>query len=254
MKALQLSDNGRFRWSVVGLVVATGLAFLFLSTERGTTAEKVADGDGEPVLKLSDKWVTLYRPRRRSGNGQLPEGSPLEVLTNFEVTGPRPGDPFQFGEFQSIGKWIEMRGALQTSGKNAVLKIARAEDFTLEGQFFGEGLGGWFLLIGWDNGHGYGLMNVTLKESGSPWLISEFRDSKSIENTYTELHRLDWKGVQPLRLSVSDKKLTLQVGRERIAESFELPNYHEGAIILGTYDTRYGPKQARIHSLRIRGK
>ena len=235
--------------------VVAGFLGLVMWCGDVAAADAKPDEDGEaPSVTLTSKWQTLYVPKRGIGTGQMPKNSPLEVLTDFEVTGPRPGHPFEFGEFKSIGRWGEMRGALQTSGKNAVLRIARAEDFTLEGQFFGEGLGGWFLLVGWDTGHGYGLMNVTLKESGSPWLISEFRDSKAIEPTYTELHRLNWKGVQPLRLTVADKKLSLQVGKEVVAEEFELPNYHEGDIILGTYDTRYGPKQARIHSLRIRGK
>ena len=31
-----------------------------------------------------------------------------------------------------------------------------------------------------------------------------------------------------------------------------MPNYEKGRVLLGVYDTRYGPKKLRVHSMRMR--
>ena len=54
-------------------------------------------------------------------------------------------------------------------------------------------------------------------------------------------------------MSVENKKLNLKIGnRTAVIRDMPLPNYQRGQIILGTYDTRYGPKDIQIRSLRIR--
>jgi hypothetical protein len=96
------------------------------------------------------------------------------------------------------------------------------------------------------------LSNVTLKESGSPWFISEDRGGKAIESTNNEVKQFEWKGDQPLRMLVQEKKLTVVVGKTAIVEDYPLENYSAGDLFLGTYDTRYGPKPIAVKSLRVR--
>jgi hypothetical protein len=51
---------------------------------------------------------------------------------------------------------------------------------------------------------------------------------------------------------VKDKELNLSVGKIKVLKEQLLSNYTEGDIILGVYDTKYGPRPLQIHSLRIR--
>ena len=239
-------------WTCVGLAIALGAVSLsgFDRAGRAAFGGDEPDAPAEKGTPLSKKWTILHRPQAKA----LPKDSPLEALEDFEFSGPRPGDPFLLGEVKVERGWQVFRGVLQPAGKNTAVRLGRGENFDLEGQITADGLGGWFLLFGWDQGHGYALYNVTLKESGSPWLVCEFRDSKGIEDTHREIYRYLWKGAQTFRLSVEDGKVNLLVGKDQIADDLALPNYHEGDIILGTYDTRYGPKHVKVHSLRIRAR
>ncbi len=206
--------------------------------------------------KLGKKWVVLHQPRKSGPKiGPIPDNSPLEVLNDFELVGPRPGDPFLFGNFKSRGEWGIVNGALKpVAGKHTACKLIRAEDFELEGVLNADGLGGWFFLLGWNGGDGYMVYNVNLKTSGSPWLVAEFRDGKGLEDTHREFYRFVWKGDQPLKMTVEGKVFNLIAGREIVAQDLPLPNYQGGDLIVGTYDTRYGPKPLSIESLRIRAK
>ena len=212
---------------------------------------------GDDPQKLSKKsWEVLWDSHRTAGGTRpLAEDGPLHSLKDLQLQGVPKADPFWLHDFKSSGVWgsIDHRLA-RIEGENAAVKLIRAENFELQGSVKAEGLGGWFILFGWDKGHGYAIYNVSIKLSGSPWIVSEFRDSKAISRTHREIHRYQWKGEQPLFLSVENKKLSLQVGREKIAKDLELPNYHTGDIILGTYDTPYGAKPVSVRSLRIRAK
>jgi hypothetical protein len=185
----------------------------------------------------------------------LGEDSPLESLIEFELTGIPTADRFQLRSVKSDGKWgSKNRWLVRMDGKNSAVRLAHGEAFEMEGVFKADGPGGWFILLGWEDGHGYGIYNVTLKQSGSVWFLTEFRDATAIEETHREASRFVWKGNQPLNIQVSEQKLTLKVGREKVLDEVELPNYHAGDVILGTYDTPYGPKAVAVQSLRIRAK
>jgi len=191
--------------------------------------------------QLSPKWLPLYVAGRPARNIQpLTAKDKLVQLDAFELTGPEPGHPFVLGNFVSDGQWGIVAGGVQrTGGKNAVLELARGDQFELQGVMEQIGLGGWFLLIGWDDGHGYCLSNVLMKESGAPWFLTEFPS-------------FEWQREQPFQLQVADNKLTFNVGQTTVLEQQELKNYQPGAVILGTYDTRYGPRGVRLTSLRGR--
>ncbi|MDX1965907.1 MAG: hypothetical protein SFV23_01940 [Planctomycetaceae bacterium] len=184
----------------------------------------------------------------------LPKTSGLSNLTELKLTGSMKRDRFHLGEIAVNGEFGIDQGLLsRTAGRCAAVQlVSEIGDFELEGQINAESLGGWFWLIGWKDGHGYGIYNVTLKTSGSPWFLSEFRGGVGIAETHQEINRYEWRGMESLRLSVIENRLSLQVGTASLARELELPGYHAGAIILGTYDTPYGPRNIRVQGLRYR--
>ena len=96
------------------------------------------------------------------------------------------------------------------------------------------------------------LSNVTLKDSGSPWFLSELRGAAAVPEGTEELEHFEWLRSQPFRLSVASKELTLEVGEKTVVDHIPMPHYEKGRVLLGVYDTRYGPKKLRVHSLRMR--
>lgn len=242
----------------IRILARVALILVFVGSGASSRADDKSDPAANPITLLkvpAKKWTVLHDSRKiPPDQKQIPKKSPLVPLDDFAFTGPRPGDPFLLGNFRSRGEWGLVEGNLsRTGGRNAAIGIARAEEFELEGQFNVEGLGGWFLIFGWDQQHGYMLYNVNLKTSGSPWLVTEFRGAKGIEETHREVYRYEWRGFETLRVTVENGMLNAEAAGELIARQVPLPNYHEGDIILGTYDTRYGPKPIAVRSLRIRG-
>lgn len=239
-------------------VVATSEAKKAGKKSDATAASAKTGGDtDEPTVEtLPTTWTVLHlaNPRAR-GRAKLSKRAAVENLSDFKFTGPRPGDPFLLGDVEVDGEWGLVDGVLQrTGGKATALRLGRVGDFEMEGILEAEGTGGWYFLVGMDKGHGYAVYNVTTRSSGSPWLTCEFRNKKGIDSTHREFVRHEWKGREAFRMSIIDKKLSVQVGRTKLTDDVELPNYHEGDLILGTYDTKYGPKPVKIRSLRIRAR
>lgn len=219
-------------------------------------------GDGGPEAPskstskpgASGRWHVLYSPARRArGTRPLSESAPLKSLSELELTGPEPGHPFVLGEFAVDGRWGIVDGAVaRVEGTNAALLLGRAENFELEGLIEMGDVGGWFLLIGWDQGRGYSIINIGFRESPSPWFITEYRGAAAIADAHQQVARHTWRRQQALRLAIKDRQLNLSVGPVAVLKQQMLANYSAGDIILGVYDTRYGPRSVRIHSLRIR--
>ena len=209
-------------------------------------------------LELTDRWTVLYRPMQGAATGSpLPSDSPLQPLPQLMFEGPEPNHPFILGEFASGGRWGITQGHLRPlTGKDTAIKIVHAEDFELQGVISADGLGGWFILVGWDGENGYCISNVEMKtkQSGSPWGFFELVNGKTARDTHMELHRYSCKGPQQLVLSVVDNKLNLQMNKETIAKDLALHRYKGGDVIVGTYNTQYGPKTLQIRSLRVRGR
>jgi hypothetical protein len=255
------------RWiTVVTLLLGTSVGGI--AAEDEPSEESVTSGEADPTeeppaadpeaeafkVSLTDKWSVLVNPvRPRAGVVELGKKSPIQNVGEFTFTGPMVGHPFGLGDFAADGRWALVDGvAHPVEGKNALIHLTGADQFELEGIIHQEKIGGWLLLLGWNQGHGYSLSNVTLKESGSPWFISEYRGGKAIESTNNEVKQFEWKGDQPLRMLVQEKKLTVVVGKTAIVEDYPLENYSAGDLFLGTYDTRYGPKPIAVKSLRVR--
>lgn len=181
---------------------------------------------------IPDQWTVLFEsPGTVNEIVPIPDDSPLEPLADLELKGPMPGHPLLFGDFKSEGDWASIDGILKRrAGKNTALKIGRAENFQVEGTISAPGHGGWFMLVGWDNRHGYMVYNVNTKSSGSPWLVTEFRDGAAIESTHREFRRFKWTDPQPFQLTVVDKRMTLLVGKgqEKVADSLEMQNLPKG--------------------------
>lgn len=207
-----------------------------------------------PVVNITDKWTVLVNPARpRPGIVEFTEKSPIQNVAEFKLVGPSVGHPFCLGEFVVDGKWATVQGAVQvTEGKNTLLSLATADQFELEGVIHQEGSGGWLMLLGWNQGHGYSLSNVSLITSGAPWFVCEYRGAEALIPTNNEVKQFNWKGDQPFHMLVKDKLLSVTVGKTPIVEEYPLDNYTAGQIYLGTYDTRYGPRPVKVRSLRIR--
>ncbi len=207
-----------------------------------------------PVVNITDKWTILVNPARpRPGIVEFTEKSLIQNVPEFKLLGPSVGHPFCLGDFSIDGKWATVQGAVQvTEGKNTLLSLATADQFELEGVINQEGIGGWLMLLGWNQGHGFSLSNVTLKDSGSPWFVCEYRAAEAIALTNNEVKQFQWKGDQPFHMIVKDKLLSVTVGETAVIKEYPLDNYTAGQIYLGTYDTKYGPRPVKIRSLRIR--
>jgi hypothetical protein len=215
------------------------------------------DTEGEiapPVLTVTDKWTVLVNPvRPRAGVVSISPKAPIRNLEKFEFQGPQTGHPFCLGDYVEDGQFSMVNGAATVvEGKNALLSLGVAHDFELEGILDLDGLGGWLMLLGWHAGHGYSLSNVTLKDSGSPWFVCEYRGNEAIVPTNNEIRQLAWTGAKPFRMGVKEGQLTVQVDKVFVVENYPLENYSAGELMIGTYDTRYGPRPLKIQSLRIR--
>jgi hypothetical protein len=205
---------------------------------------------------LTNVWTPLY-PTRKLAPAKAVKGQLLpELRTDVRFTGPKPGDPFHLGEFRTDGGWRIADRLLVAPPDTAVaLRIATADTFSLEIDADAGAPGGWFVWFGADDRNGYVLSNVTLKTSGSPWMLCEMRDGTCRADTFRELGRSNWKGVQKLMLSVGgnsrgEYRLEAALNGKAMFDAVELPAYVEGDIVLGTYGTRYGTKPVRIQSIR----
>jgi|GEM_PF-6022592 len=204
------------------------------------------------VAKAKSETLFAFSPQPAL-QGKLPRKCRLIPLPDLEFTGPKPSHPFVLGNFYADARWGIVNGSLGVlDGKNGALQIAWADQFCLEGIMEQGGLGGWFLLLGWDEGRGFAVSNVTLKDSGSPWFVTEFRGGKAIEGRSQEFEKFEWKGEQPFRLVMEESRLTFEIGRHRQFHELPIEGYAPGRIILGTYDTRYGPRPLLVKSLKLR--
>lgn len=203
---------------------------------------------------LDTRWQVLVNPSRRArGRRDLPKNGPIENIAQLEITGPAPGHQFVLGQYADDGKWgYDDGGVVLVEGRNAGLKLGHAENFELEGLIEMGNEGGWFLLVGWDEGRGYSVINIGFRESPSPWFITEYRGGAAIADAHQQVAKHAWQKDQILHLTVKDKELNLRVGKIDVLKQQNLPNYSEGDIILGVYDTKYGPRPIRIKSLRLR--
>ncbi|WP_437192117.1 hypothetical protein [Planctomicrobium sp. SH527] len=230
-----------------------GITFILLFGVSDLLRAQPEDFEG---VIAKPKVEVIYSPiRLKAAQGTFPKSLRVKELHNLEFTGPKPSHPFVLGNFSSDARWAVVNGYLQSvSGNDGAIQLAWANEFQLDGVIEQAGVGGWFMLVGWDEGRGFAIHNVTMKESGSPWFITEFRGGKAIEGRFQEFPKFEWKGEQPFQLQIVDEKLTLTIGRHRLFEEQVLPGYTEGQIILGIHDTRYGPRPLRIKSLKIQSK
>ena len=238
------------RASLLCCCAATLLGSLTLFGADKPNAKAPADKS----FVLSSKWAVLVNPTAKiRGRRPLPEKGLIQNFAELKFTGPKPGHPFVLGDFADDGDFALIDGALQlASGDNAVVSLPEGDEFELEGVMEHLEYGGWFLAVGWGEGRGYVLSNATMKESGSPWFLSELRGGSAIPDGTQDLEHFEWLRSQPFRLSVSRKELTFEVGKRVLADHLSISNYEKGRVLLGVYNTRYGPKKLRVHSLRMR--
>lgn len=211
-----------------------------------------ADEPAEPVK--FGPWEVLYRGSSKQTSKKPEFGkSNLKVIESFELDGEKKKDPFRFNQLRLDGNWAITQGVLhQAEGRSAALSLGEAEDFELEIGMNAEGEGGWFLLFGYSEGNGQGLYNVNLRQSGSPWFVIRFARGEGVVDSDQEVARYECRGAEPLLVKVVNGRLSAQISRRTLIEDHELTDYKAGEIILGTYDTNYGPKPLKLMGIRIR--
>jgi hypothetical protein len=227
--------------------IAVGLASLWFCLQ-GAAEESSSPG-------LGAKWTVLYQK-----SGKSREVAPISMdmvvqpVESLAFTGPQPGHPFVLGKYEVNGEWgVTGDGINLVRGTNAALRLVEtADEFELEGTMTQNGPGGWYLLFGWNEGRGYALSNVNMVKSGSPWFLSELVDGKALENQTMEFPKFEWKGNQPFKLTIKERKATFTVGKTKIFTDRAVDSYEPGAVILGTYDTKLGPRKLQLHAVRAR--
>ena len=227
---------------------------LLIALELSLSGQSFAQPEDFQGCVAGDKWTVLHQWGRRTRQPiPLSKNSLLVGLDDLQFTGPMPSHPFVLGNFAADGKWGLVNGYVQLlKGNDAALQLAWADQFELEGIAEHAGYGGWFLLLGWDQGRGIAINNCNMKVSGSPWFIAEFRGSRAIEDRTVEYDKFDWRKEQPFRVTVRDDALTLEIGRFKVFDQIPLNGYQPGRVVFGVYETRYGTKPIRFKSLRIR--
>lgn len=225
--------------------------------EEDTDDSDSADKPGDPSDKIdvpAGNWTVRFLDKNPSSRKRpVPKNSNLKVLDDLQLIGAKMENQHLLGEFRSKGEWAWQQGyLLPTEKQDSALRIGFVEDFELQGIWNVEGRGGWFILLGYEDGHGYVLENTTFISSGSPWHLAELRGGRGIPDSFREVSRYDWEGDQAVRLSVKNKELTLKVGDEDLIVDEPLDNYGPGELIIGTFRGRYAPKPLKIRSLRIR--
>lgn len=247
--------NRCFFWLVFFTPLASNCVFAQEDNSSAAPTEVVSQEppEGFQGVVAEKKWSVLHlRNPRHRGVKKLTATAKVTQLPDLNFTGPMPGHPFVLGNFDTDGEWGLSNGyLLPVSGKNSAIQLGWADQFELEGVIEHAQFGGWFMIVGWNSGHGYSISNVKFKTSGSPWFVSEMRGGKSIDDTTIEFDHFNWKGPQPFQLAVKNNQLSLTVGRTSVF-STPLENYKPGTIVLGVYDTEYGPKPLRVQSLRVR--
>lgn len=242
--------NSRARFRCLLRVIAMGNAAVLLLALAPRAWGQPEEFQG---VVAGPRWTVLHlQNARMRGISPLPASSKLKSLAELQFTGPYPAHPYYLGNYAADGKWGLVNGYIQRlDGNEAALQLFWGEDFELEGIIEQKEFGGFFLLLGWDQEHGYAISNITYKVSGSPWHVSELRGGKAVEGKSIEYDHLKWDGEQPFRLAVKDKRVTLKIGRFDFLDA-PLENYKPGQVILGVYKTEYGCKPVRIKSLRVR--
>ena len=179
--------------------------------------------------------------------------TPLAPADGLKITGPHVEHPFYLGEHLASGVWNVEDGRLVSDGSPAVT-LGTGEDFELEAVVDATGTGGLFLLVGHDAeaGRGFGVWNATMRTSGSPWGAFGYDRGAAVDGTAEELDPFEWKGEQPLKLSVVGGRVTLVVGPHAVLTDREMPEYSGGDVVLGAYGTRYGPRKLKIRAVRAR--
>ena len=206
------------------------------------------------ATKLTTKWLTLVAATKspRPGVASLTPKHPLQNATDLKFTGPSVGHRFLLGRFANDGEWAISEGAVQLSkGTNSALRIARAEELELNGDLEWNELGGWFFLLNWNAGSGTALYNYATKQSGTGCFLCDFKDGQAVPDTNRRLKDYEWKRRHEFTLTIVDGELTLVVGPLTVCKKEKIVA-QEGDLLLGVYDTAYGPRKPKLYSLRIR--
>lgn len=226
------------------------------STLSGITTSRQTGATTPSIFQLTKKWTPLFLIRETSKQVRIiPEDFHVDHPEPFALEGPFPDEPNLLGSFDCTGRFVVQNGALRRVGDDdALLRLPAADEFELEGNVELKQLGGWLILVGWDEDtrSGYAVYHVQLKTSGAPWHVCEFKNGRAVTDFDREILRQEVAGEGPIDVRVADKKLSLTLAGTPVLKDLPLSDYRGGRVMIGTYRSRYGPKDISFFSLRMR--
>ena len=141
-----------------------------------------------------------------------------------------------------------------TGGDRTALQIAVARDFEIEGVLEFGNEGGMFWLLGWDFDSGYVLPYSGLRTTAGT-AINRIDDGKpNFDKDVTSGRHARLRGDTHFRIIMINKRLTLEYNDKPVFKNVELPDYEEGAIMLGTFPSQYGARPLNLKALRVRAR
>lgn len=240
------------------LFILICVAFVLIGSDPAPLiAQAQSQDEPDPLdIELTERWKTLLLLRNKRQKSQpIPADMPVRAVINMSFEGPHPTHPHLLGKYEADGRFIMHEGCLQQeSGHSALIQLPTADSFDLEGLVNLKGEGSWLILLGWDveTNSGYCLYQPQLRVSGGPFHICRIEKGKTVTDSDREIANVDLNGEGALRIRVLEKELSMQVLDQLIVHDYTLKHYQPGAIMIGTYNSRYGPKKLGIASLRMR--
>lgn len=197
-------------------------------------------------------WNVLYQAQWPPLQRQTAlRGLHGDHVVPFQFRGPG-GDLNIVDGYQADGTWLVAGdGALaRTGGPRGVLSLGQHNAFEGEWDLNAQGLGGWFVVWGWNGQRGQMLYNITLQTT-SIWYVYEAQQGRFV-NRKQAVSGYRWEGRQPFRMRVSDGQLNLTVGTTALVRDFAIGPQRSGTVYVGTAPTQYGPSPIQIYELKIR--
>ena len=227
--------NITFVFDKSGGVIGGGVT---VATGGGKTENKNGTEEDGSKIKPNYRW-TVFFPARSAP----PQGDALK----FKARG---GDVNRIGNYQAIGKWSVQNGGLTShTNQPSAIRVAKLDNFELEGNMSAGKTGGWFILIGHNSPKPFLLYHIALRTTVN-WALSTWEDDRPVG--VRSLPNPRWSGTQPFKLVVVGGKMTFVFGKSVVANNVSLPDYVGGDIFIGNYNTQYGPMALTIRSLRYR--
>lgn len=224
--------NITFVFDKSGDVIGGGVT---VAAGGGKTDNKNGTEEDGSKIKPNYRW-TVFFPAR----SYPPQGDALKFK------GRRGGA----GNFHATGKWsVQNDGLKSHTNEPSAIRVAKLDNFELEGIMSASKRGGMFILIGHNSPKPFLLYHTALITTAQ-WGLYTWEDGQPAGLQTVPNYR--WSGTQPFKLVVVGGKMTFAFGKSVVVNNVSLPDYVGGEIFIGNYSGPYGPTAITIKSLRYR--